>query len=92
MQKARKHSHANYEASPHGSTVLSGVQKLKAALRQTRRLLAKDNLAADARVVAERKLKAQEAELAAAQTARTERAMAVRYHKVKFFGACPFSI
>jgi hypothetical protein len=82
-EKSRKRSsHAGADAS------LPGVQKLKAALRQTRRLLAKENLAADTRVVAERKLKAQEAELAAAETARTEKAMAVRYHKVKFFGAC----
>jgi hypothetical protein len=82
-EKSRKRSlHAGADAP------LPGVQKLKAALRQTRRLLAKENLAADTRVVAERKLKAQEAELAAAETARTEKAMAVRYHKVKFFGAC----
>jgi hypothetical protein len=38
------------------------------------------------RVVAERKLKAQEADLAQAEQARVERAMATRYHKVKFFG------
>jgi hypothetical protein len=68
------------------TTAQPGVQKLKSALRQTRRLLAKEGLAADARVVAERKLKAQEADLAKALLSRTERTMAVRYHKVRFFG------
>lgn len=62
-----------------------GVQKIKAALRQTKRLLAKENLAADVRVTTERRLKSLEGDLARAELARTERTMAVRYHKVKFF-------
>ncbi|CDO76748.1 hypothetical protein BN946_scf184813.g18 [Trametes cinnabarina] len=64
---------------------LPGVQKIKAAIRQTRRLLAKDSLAADVRVTTERRLKSLEADLAKAEQARLERAMATRYHKVKFF-------
>jgi hypothetical protein len=84
--KHRSNSHAATTSSS-SATAIPGVQKLKAALRQTRRLLAKEDLNADARVVAERKLKAQEAELAAAEIARTERTMATRYHKIKFFGA-----
>ncbi|KAJ3006673.1 hypothetical protein NUW54_g3844 [Trametes sanguinea] len=44
------------------SNALPGVQKIKAAIRQTRRLLAKDNLAADVRVTTERRLKSLEAE------------------------------
>ncbi|PPQ98359.1 hypothetical protein CVT26_013614 [Gymnopilus dilepis] len=67
------------------SNAVPGVQKVKAALRQTRRLLAKDNLAADVRVETERRLKALEAELHQAEIARKERAFAIRYHKVKFF-------
>ncbi|RPD68984.1 hypothetical protein L226DRAFT_540154 [Lentinus tigrinus ALCF2SS1-7] len=67
------------------SNVLPGVQKIKAALRQTRRLLAKDTLAADVRVATERRLKALEADLARAEQARLERTLATRYHKVKFF-------
>lgn len=85
-----------------------GVQKIKAALRQTRRLLAKvryfhcslwkkvfnpfclyflqDNLAADVRVATERKQRALEIDLAEAERTRKERALAQRYHKVKFFG------
>ncbi|KZP13015.1 hypothetical protein FIBSPDRAFT_754181 [Athelia psychrophila] len=69
----------------HESGVLPGVQKLKAALRQTRRLLAKDKLAADVRVETERRMKALEADIAQAESSRTERTMSVKYHKVKFF-------
>ncbi|KAJ6631369.1 hypothetical protein B0H10DRAFT_1978409 [Mycena sp. CBHHK59/15] len=67
------------------STAAPGVQKLKSSLRQTRRLLAKDNLAADVRVETERRLKALEADLEQAEASKKERALAVRYHKVKFF-------
>ncbi len=38
------------------------------------------------RVETERRLKALEAELQAAEVAKKERTLAVRYHKVKFFG------
>jgi hypothetical protein len=86
------------------NSTIPGVQKVKAALRQTRRLLAKagpvnvrpsyflnlwllqDGITADVRVAAERKLKAQEADLRRAEIAKKERTMATRYHKVKFFG------
>ncbi|KAG0700202.1 hypothetical protein DFH29DRAFT_983162 [Suillus ampliporus] len=51
---------------------LPGVQKIKSSLRQTRRL-------------PERRLKALEADLAHAETARKERTYAIKYHKVKFF-------
>ncbi|KDQ56291.1 hypothetical protein JAAARDRAFT_104483, partial [Jaapia argillacea MUCL 33604] len=64
---------------------LPGVQKLKSQLRQTRRLLAKDNLAADVRVATERRLKSLEGDLAKAEIAKKERTLAVRYHKIKFF-------
>ncbi|KAJ7478608.1 hypothetical protein B0H11DRAFT_1279280 [Mycena galericulata] len=67
------------------SSSTPGIQKLKASLRQTRRLLAKDNLAADVRVETERRLKALEADLEVAELGKKERALAVRYHKVKFF-------
>ncbi|KAI0800156.1 hypothetical protein C8Q74DRAFT_1234670 [Fomes fomentarius] len=67
------------------SSALPGVQKIKAALRQTRRLLAKDKLAADVRVATERRLKSLETDLARAEQARVERTLATRYHKIKFF-------
>ncbi|KAK2463076.1 hypothetical protein APHAL10511_004731 [Amanita phalloides] len=73
------------ESSSDGKKDVPGVQKIKTSLRQTRRLLAKDNLAADVRVVTERRLKALEADLQRAELARKERALAVRYHKIKFF-------
>ncbi|TCD69584.1 18S rRNA maturation protein [Steccherinum ochraceum] len=62
-----------------------GVQKIKSLLRQSRRLLAKDKLAADVRQATERKIRALEKDLAEAERVRKERAMATRYHKVKFF-------
>ena len=80
-----------------------GVSKLKAQLRQTRRLLSKvsynltrvftlpvptfqDDLAADVRVETERRLKSLQKDLEGAKIANKEKALAVRYHKVKFFG------
>ncbi|KAJ7286887.1 hypothetical protein C8J57DRAFT_1282265 [Mycena rebaudengoi] len=45
----------------------------------------KDSLAADVRVETERRLKALEADLEHAQLSKKERALAVRYHKAKFF-------
>ncbi|KAI0314582.1 hypothetical protein OF83DRAFT_1136129 [Amylostereum chailletii] len=69
---------------PRDSATL-GASKLKAALRQTRRLLAKESLAANVRVETERRLKALEADLARAEQANKERTMTVRYRKIKFF-------
>lgn len=46
-----------------------------------------EGLGADVRVEAERKLKALGADLVVAERANKERALATRYHKVKFFGA-----
>jgi hypothetical protein len=45
-----------------------------------------EGLGADVRVEAERKLKALEADLVVAERANKERALATRYHKIKFFG------
>ncbi|KAJ3981420.1 hypothetical protein F5890DRAFT_544716 [Lentinula detonsa] len=78
----RKHTRPESIADP---SVLPGVQKLKAAVRQTKRLLAKEKLAADVRVTSERKLKSLEADLAKAELSRKERVLSTRYHKVKFF-------
>ena len=47
-----------------------------------------EGLTADIRVESERKLKALETDLVAAEKANKERTLATRYHKVKFFGAC----
>ncbi|KAI0350628.1 hypothetical protein OH77DRAFT_1488837 [Trametes cingulata] len=86
QKKSKRPQHKKHPAPPAPtSNALPGVQKIKAALRQTRRLLAKDNLAADVRVATERRLKSLEADLEKAERARLERTMATRYHKVKFF-------
>lgn len=45
-----------------------------------------ESLGADVRIKTERKLKALEADLVVAERANKERALATRYHKVKFFG------
>ncbi|KAI5981304.1 hypothetical protein EDC04DRAFT_2594545 [Pisolithus marmoratus] len=64
---------------------LPGVQKIKSSLRQAKRLLSKETLAADVRVETQRRIRVLEADLVNAQNARKLRAMASRYHKVKFF-------
>ncbi|KAG5719723.1 rRNA-processing protein EFG1 [Termitomyces sp. T112] len=81
QRKPRRHHH-NQQKEPAG---LPGVQKIKSALRQARRLLAKEKLAANVKVETERRIKALEADLEQAQTSKKERTNAVRYHKVKFF-------
>ncbi|KIJ66068.1 hypothetical protein HYDPIDRAFT_187107 [Hydnomerulius pinastri MD-312] len=86
--RSQKQKHHPYASKPRHSTqedALPGVQKLKAALRQTKRLLAKENLAANVRVETERRMKALEADLAKAEETRKERNFAVKYHRVKFF-------
>ncbi|KAI0030872.1 hypothetical protein K488DRAFT_79392 [Vararia minispora EC-137] len=79
LKRKRKQLAAPVEAAA------PGVSKLKAALRQTRRLLARENLAADVRVETERRLRALEGDLQVAEAANKERAMAERYHKHRFF-------
>ncbi|KAF9777924.1 hypothetical protein BJ322DRAFT_1015238 [Thelephora terrestris] len=75
----------NGNAASLASEKTAGVSKLKAQLRQTRRLLAKDNIGADVRVETERRLRSLQKDLENAEIANKERALAVRYHKVKFF-------
>lgn len=83
--KHKQSSQGRKQSRAPDSQRLPGVQKIKASLRQTRRLLAKDNLAADVRVETERRLRALEKDLSDAQKVRKERTLATRYHKVKFF-------
>lgn len=85
-KKFRNHPYSNKPPRPTQEDALPGVQKLKSALRQTKRFLAKDDLAADVRVETERRLKALEADLSRAERTRKERQYAMKYHKVKFFG------
>ncbi|KAF8435159.1 hypothetical protein L210DRAFT_3409515 [Boletus edulis BED1] len=84
-KKSRHHPYTSKSPRPIREDALPGVQKLKSVLRQTKRLLANDNLAADVRVETERRLKALEVDLARAEQSRKERHFATRYHKVKFF-------
>lgn len=85
-KKSRNQPYSKKQRQSNNDDALPGVQKLKSALRQTKRLLAKDNLAADVRVQTERRLTALEADLTRAEQSRKERHYATKYHKVKFFG------
>ena len=51
-----------------------------------------EKLAANVKVETERRIKALEADLEQAQISRKERTNAMRYHKVKFFGAFLLSL
>ncbi|CDZ98798.1 Uncharacterized conserved protein [Phaffia rhodozyma] len=62
-----------------------GANKLKANLRQAKRLLARDNIPADVRTETERKVKSIEADLEKALSKNDEKKNAAKYHMVKFF-------
>ncbi|ODN93421.1 rRNA-processing protein EFG1 [Cryptococcus wingfieldii CBS 7118] len=64
---------------------LPGMSKLKGSIRQTKRLLAKDNLDPGLRVNTQRRLASLEADLAAAERRELEKKNGAKYHKVKFF-------
>lgn len=73
----------------------TGVNKVKNAIRQTKRLLARvccascspqDTITPGTRIEAERRLLALQRELEEKEKAGKERNLASRYHKVKFFG------
>ncbi|BGP29059.1 18S rRNA maturation protein [Rhodotorula toruloides] len=68
-----------------GSVPTGSVSKLKAQLRQTKRLLARDDLNPDVRVTSERRLVVLEEELAKAEQSNKEKKMVQRYRGVKFF-------
>ncbi|WVR06495.1 hypothetical protein IAU60_003526 [Kwoniella sp. DSM 27419] len=64
---------------------LPGLSKLKASIRQTKRLLAKDTLEPGLRVQTQRRLTSLEADLAAAEQREVEKKNGAKYHMVKFF-------
>ncbi|GAA6007218.1 hypothetical protein JCM11491_003048 [Sporobolomyces phaffii] len=72
--------------SSSSSAIPSGsVSKIKAQLRQTKRLLAKDDLNPDVRVTSERRLAALEDELVKAEKGLLEKKMVTKYRGIKFF-------
>ncbi|KAI0048586.1 hypothetical protein FA95DRAFT_1571765 [Auriscalpium vulgare] len=81
-KKAKKSHGPKYQPK---ESAIPGVSKLKSSIRQTRRLLAKESLAPNVRVETERRLKSLEADLAKAEVSKKERALAVKYHRIKFF-------
>ncbi|GAA6064434.1 hypothetical protein JCM10212_006096 [Sporobolomyces blumeae] len=68
-----------------GGIPSGSVSKIKAQLRQTKRLLAKDDLNPDVRITSERRLAALEDELVKAEKGLLEKKMVTKYRGVKFF-------
>lgn len=80
-----QHTHKKQRfEKPASSSSLPGASKIKASIRQTKRLLAKPNLAPGTKIEAERRLKSLESDLELASRKHVEKARAVRYHRVKF--------
>ncbi|KPV78553.1 uncharacterized protein RHOBADRAFT_51008 [Rhodotorula graminis WP1] len=69
----------------HGGVPSGSVSKLKAQLRQTKRLLAREDLNPDVRTTSERRLALLEGELVKAEQSNVEKKMVQRYRGVKFF-------
>ncbi|PWN34849.1 uncharacterized protein FA14DRAFT_160276 [Meira miltonrushii] len=85
-RKKVKRNEAQEDAEAEKDTTAgSGVNKIKAAIRQTKRLLAKEKILASARTDAERRLTALEDELNRREFSQKERKNSTRYHKVRFF-------
>ncbi|GMK53452.1 hypothetical protein CspeluHIS016_0100380 [Cutaneotrichosporon spelunceum] len=90
---------ANAEAGPSGSgtgfkipsleergaDALPGLNKIKASLRQARRLLNKETLEPSLRIATQRRVAALEADLAAAERRDVEKKNGAKYHAIKFF-------
>ncbi|GAA6047866.1 hypothetical protein JCM3770_004681 [Rhodotorula araucariae] len=75
-------------SAPHeqqGGVPSGSVSKLKAQLRQTKRLLARDDLTPDVRTTSERRVTLIEGELVKAEQSNVEKKMVQRYRGVKFF-------
>lgn len=62
------------------------MSKLKAQLRQTKRLLAREDLTPDVRTTSERRLATLELELERTTRVELEKKMVTRYRGIRFFG------
>lgn len=82
-QSHKKKRFEKPSSQPSGSS-LPGASKIKASIRQTKRLLAKPNLAPGTKIEAKRRLKSLEADLEQASRKQVEKSRASRYHQVKF--------
>lgn len=81
-----KPSRAKGNSAPRQEKEYPSVNELKKRIRDVKRLLNKQNLSADARVVQERALSGYEQDLAE-ETARRERSQMIsKYHFVRFLG------
>ncbi|KAK4706058.1 hypothetical protein P7C70_g142, partial [Phenoliferia sp. Uapishka_3] len=68
-----------------GSIPVGSISKLKAQLRQTKRLLARDDLTPDVRTTSERRMKTLEMELEKASQGALEVKMVTKYRGIRFF-------
>ncbi|GAA5965666.1 hypothetical protein JCM8115_005473 [Rhodotorula mucilaginosa] len=68
-----------------GAIPAGSVSKLKAQIRQTKRLLAREDLTPDVRTTTERRMVALESELEKTSQSKVEKKMVQRYRGVKFF-------
>lgn len=82
--KKQRFDKPQQQKAPGSASSVPGASKLKSSIRQTKRLLAKDNLAPGTRIEAERRLKSLESDLELSSRKNVEKSRASRYHRVKF--------
>ncbi|BEJ14131.1 hypothetical protein CspHIS471_0313050 [Cutaneotrichosporon sp. HIS471] len=90
-------TNANAEAGPsgtgfkipsleqRGADALPGLNKIKASLRQAKRLLNKENIEPSLRISTQRRVAALEADLLVAEKRDVEKKNGAKYHAIKFF-------
>ncbi|KAK8858754.1 hypothetical protein IAR55_002983 [Kwoniella newhampshirensis] len=83
--KERPSEHTVLPVEQRSENALPGLSKIKSAIRQTKRLLAKETLEPGLRIATQRRLTSLEADLAAAEKREVEKKNGAKYHKVKFF-------
>ncbi|GAA5866725.1 hypothetical protein JCM3774_001971 [Rhodotorula dairenensis] len=79
------HSRGRPDQQEQGAIPAGSVSKLKAQIRQTKRLLAREDLTPDVRTTTERRMVALESELEKTSQSKVEKKMVQRYRGVKFF-------
>ncbi|GAA5837279.1 hypothetical protein JCM5353_000808 [Sporobolomyces roseus] len=83
--RGRPTSSQHLHSIPSSGIPSGSVSKIKAQLRQTKRLLAKEDLNPDVKTTTERRLVALEDELVKAEKGLLEKKMVTKYRGVKFF-------
>ncbi|GAA5979990.1 hypothetical protein JCM10908_001491 [Rhodotorula pacifica] len=84
-QSHPRHNNNNNGTADTNAIPAGSVSKLKAQIRQTKRLLAREDLTPDVRTTTERRMVALESELEKTSQSKVEKKMVQRYRGVKFF-------